>query len=109
MAARANIVIDQGADFETTITVTDENNQPVNLDGYVGYAQMRKYYTSSVAYNFDVSIAAANGEVTLTMSANTSNTINAGRYVYDCELEAVNGKRSRIVEGIVTVTPQVTR
>jgi len=32
----------------------------------------------------------------------------AGRYVYDVELDN-NGVISRIVEGIVTVTPQVTK
>jgi hypothetical protein len=109
MAAKANIVIDQGADFQTTIIITDDNEQIVDLSGFTGFAQMRKYYTSSTSYNFDVTIAAANGAVTIAMSANTSNNINSGRYVYDCELMAPNNKRSRIVEGIVTVTPQVTR
>ena len=45
----------------------------------------------------------------LSMSANTTNSIAAGRYVYDCELTDSNGIVSRLVEGIVTVTPGVTR
>jgi hypothetical protein len=32
-----------------------------------------------------------------------------GRYVYDVELTDTSNSISRIVEGIVTVTPQVTR
>jgi hypothetical protein len=43
------------------------------------------------------------------MSANVTNNIAAGRYVYDCELNDGNGTISRLVEGIVTVTPGVTR
>lgn len=110
MAIKANIVIDQGADFLTTIDMLDDNGAPVNLTGYPGSAQMRKHYSSSTAYNFNVSIASNTGVVTLTMSAAATANIAAGRYVYDCELrDTVSNTTSRIVEGIVTVTPNVTR
>lgn len=109
MAAKTNIVLDQGCDFQVTINVQNFNDVPVNLTGYTGYAQMRKHYTSSNAYSFGVTIVPQDGEVVLAMSANTTETIAAGRYVYDCELVSVTGIRTRIVEGFVTVTPQVTR
>ena len=109
MAIKANLIIDQGADYRTTINVTDSNDNPVNLLTYTGQSQIRKHYTSTTAYNFDVSANHANGAVILTMSSAVTSTIPAGRYVYDCELtDSVSGKISRIVEGIVTVTPQVT-
>ena len=34
MATYANIVIDQGADFEATISLEDENQDPFDLSGY---------------------------------------------------------------------------
>jgi hypothetical protein len=43
------------------------------------------------------------------MTANSSANVVAGRYVYDCELTDVNGAVTRLIEGIATVTPQVTR
>ena len=109
MAIKANLIIDQGADFQTTINVTDDDDNVIDLTGYSGTAQMRKHYTSVTFYSFTVTVYPLSGEVTLGLSANTTNSITPGRYVYDCELLDGNGKTSRLIEGIVTLTPQVTR
>ena len=109
MAIKANIVIDQGATYSTSIDVTDDAGEPVDLTGYTGAAQMRKHYTSSNSHAFTVSIANTSGVVTLSMNAAISGNITAGRYVYDCELTDSSNTVSRLVEGIVTITPQVTR
>lgn len=108
MASKANLIIDQGTTFSTTITVTDDDGNALDLSGYTGAAQIRKHYTSSNSVSFNVSISAATGEVTLSLTANATSNIVAGRYVYDCELTN-SGTVSRVLEGIVTVTPQVTR
>jgi DUF4097 and DUF4098 domain-containing protein YvlB len=109
MALKANIQIDQGTTYSTNIDVTDDNGDPVDLTGYSGAAQLRKHYTSTNAHSFTVAIANASGVVTLSMTANVTANIAAGRYVYDCELTDGDGTVSRLIEGIVTVTPQVTR
>lgn len=109
MAVRGNIVIDQGADYEVNLDVKSINDIPANLSGFTSSAQMRKYYTSSRFYSFDTSVAESNGVVTLSMTANTTNDIPYGRYVYDCEMISPEGKKTRIIEGIVTVKPQVTK
>ena len=109
MAIKTNIVIDQGSDYEVTVNVRDANNTPVTLTGYTGAAQMRKHYTSLTSYSFGVTVTANTGEVTLSMSSNVSNLISPGRYVYDCELTSSSNTKLRIVEGLVTITPQVTR
>lgn len=108
MASKANLVIDQGTSFTTTITVTDDDGNALDLTGYTGAAQIRKHYTSSNSVSFTVSITAATGEVTLALTANATANLAAGRYVYDCEL-TTGQTVSRIIEGIVTITPQVTR
>lgn len=110
MAKKANLVVDQGSTFTTTIDVTDEDGEIVDLTDYTGVAQLRKHYTSSNSVSFSVSITAAEGKVTLSMNAAQTANIVAGRYVYDVELTNTTANTvSRIVEGIVTVTPQVTR
>lgn len=109
MAIKANIVIDQGSTFQTTVNVTDVDENVVNLTGYSANAQMRKHYTSLTSYQFTTTISPALGVVTLAMTANTTNTIAPGRYMYDCELTDPNGAITRLIEGIVTVTPGVTR
>lgn len=109
MAIRGNIVIDQGSDYEFKVNVENLNNVPADLTGYTAEAQMRKYYTSSKSYNFEATVEANTGMVVLAMSANTSSRITPGRYLYDCELTSEEGVVTRLIEGIVTITPQVTK
>jgi hypothetical protein len=112
MAAKANIIIDQGTTFSTTVTVTSANGSPLNLAGYTTSAQLRKHYASANSTAFTASIAANSqtGVIDLQMPASVSQTLTAGRYVYDLEIySAGNTAVTRVVEGIVTVTPGVTR
>lgn len=109
MATKANLKIDQGADFATSITLTDDDGTVLNLTGYTGESHIRKYYTSTTHKSFTVSVGANTGVVELELDANTSNNMEFGRYVYDVELTASDGTVSRIMEGIVTITPGVTR
>ena len=109
MAAKAYPTIDQGADFIFTFELSDDNDEPIDLTGYTGVAVMRKHYSSLTGFDFDVDINESLGEVTLTMNAYTTSTITPGRYVYDCEVTDIDGKVSRIVEGIVTVTARVNK
>ena len=111
MAAKANIILEQGTSFETTVTIQDSDETALNLTGYTAASQLRKSYASANSTSFTVTITNANsGILTLAMPANTSQTLSAGRYVYDLEIYASsNTTVTRVVEGIVTVTPGVTR
>jgi hypothetical protein len=108
MATKVNLVIDQGTTFSTSITFNDENGNTINFSTYSGTAQMRKHFTSSNATSFAVSLT-SNGVVTLALTANQTGNLVAGRYVYDLEVTDSSNQISRLIEGIVTVTPNVTR
>jgi hypothetical protein len=110
MAVKANILIDQGADFSTVLYVSDKNDVAMDVTGYSFSAQARKHYTSNTSYSFTIAITdAESGEVTMSMGANTTANIAGGRYVYDCEMTDISNTITRLVEGIMTVKPQVTR
>lgn len=109
MTIKSNILVNQGATFTTTFIITDDNSDVIDLTGYTGNSQIRKHYSSNSYYTFTVSIAEANGEVTLSLTANQSANIEAGRYYYDCLLTSDSNVISRVVEGVVTVLPGVTR
>ena len=109
MATKANLLIDQGSTFSTTVTITDTNGNLLDLTGYTGAAQMRKSYTSTTAHNFSVAVGNNSGTITLSMSANTTANIAGGRYLYDVELIDTSNTVSRVFEGIVTVNPNITR
>lgn len=109
MATKANLLIDQGATFNTVITLTDNDGNPINITGYTGASQLRKHYTSTTAKSFTVTLGGANGTIALSMNAYNTSTIEGGRYMYDVELTSPAGEVSRVFEGIVTVNPNITR
>lgn len=110
MATVANIFIDQGADYSNIITVGASNGSALNLTGYTAASQIRKSYSSSTAYNFTASIfSASEGKVRLQLTAAASDLIPPGRYLYDLEITSPSGTKTRVVEGIVTVTPEITQ
>lgn len=111
MSTKANIVIDQGSTFAAELNLTDENGDILDLNGYTASSQMRKWYTSvNPTATFTTNINAVAGIITLSLTANATANITAGRYVYDVEIQETSSNEiSRVVEGIVTVTPNVTR
>ena len=109
MATKANIIIDQGTTFSTVINLTDDNGDPIDLTGYTGDSEMRKHYTSSNSQSFSISLGGTLGTVTLSLTSAQTANLTPGRYVYDVEVTSGSNVVSRIVEGIVTITPEVTR
>jgi hypothetical protein len=110
VAVKANILIDQGTDYSTTIYVSDDNDVAIDITGYSFAAKARKHYTSNTAYSFTLTITdAEEGEVTMSMNAVSTANIAGGRYVYDCEMTDTSNVVTRLVEGLLTIKPQVTR
>jgi hypothetical protein len=110
LAAYSEIVIEQNATFITKVNVEDVYNNPVNLTGYTAASQMRKSYYSSSFYTIQTEVTGtSNGEITLTMSAANTANLPIGRMVYDLIIDDGNSNVTRVVEGIVTVLPSVTR
>lgn len=109
MAIKANLTIDQGTDYSTSVNLTDADGNVVALSGYTANAQIRKTYSSSNSVSFSVALQEANGVIQLSLTdAQTANLV-AGRYVYDVIVTNQASITSRVVEGIVTITPRVTR
>ena len=110
MAGFAEINIEQGASFSTVITVNDSTGAFTNLTSYTAAAQLRKSYYSSTANNFTVTISnAANGEITMAMTAANTANLTPGRAVYDLLITSPTNVKTRVVEGIATILPSVTR
>lgn len=108
MATKLNLVIDQGTTYSnSSIIAYDSSNTAINLSTYTVASKIRKHYTSTNAVSFTAT-GNSTGYVTLSLNANTSANLVAGRYVYDVEVTSNTGIVTRIKEGIVTVTPQAT-
>jgi hypothetical protein len=110
MAGYAELTLEQGANFTTTVTVNGSDGSPTNLTSYTAAAQLRKSYYSTTANNFTVTVSnAANGELTMAMSAANTANLTPGRAVYDLLITSPTNVKTRVVEGIVTILPSVTR
>lgn len=112
MAITTNLTIDQGADFEAVIKLYSTNTEPLNLTNYGATGQIRRGYDSTTASGtFAITMPTpSNGELVLSLSATSSAELKYGRYVYDVLItNSSTGIKTRAVEGIVTVTPRVTR
>ena len=108
MATKANITIDQGSTFNTTVNLTDDAGNALDLSGYSANSQIRRWYTSNTpAATFTVSVS--NGVIDLSLTANATANLVYGRYVYDIKLTDPANTVTRVIEGLVTVTPGVTR
>ena len=111
-AGYSELFLEQGASFNTSITLDDVAGEAFNLMSYTATSQMRKsYYSSNAAATFTVSTGTDPSLGTITMSLNAANTANIypGRYVYDVYVTNNVGSRIRVLEGIINVTPQVTK
>ena len=110
-AAYSNLYLEQGTTFTTTITLDDVYGETYNLVGYTASSQMRKsYYSSNATATFDTMVNVGQGSVTLSLDSDVTANIAAGRYVYDAIIVDTNTNvTTRILEGIIEVSPRVTR
>lgn len=108
MATINNLVIDQGTTFSFTFSLTNADGSDKDLSDYTVAAQIRKSYYTSSKVDFTTSTVDGIGEITISLTAAQTSELKAGRYVYDIEIES-SAETVRVLEGIVTVTPEVTR
>ena len=108
MAIKANIYIEQGATYTSTINLSDIYGTPLLLSGYSAASQIKRTYTSINTISFSTSINAVSSQLTLSLTANQTSNMYPGRYVYDVQLIDTENNVTRFIEGIATVTPGVT-
>ena len=112
MAAIANLRVEQGATFSSDVTVKDSDGNAFDLTGYSASGSLAKGYSSSFydRTSFTCTIATpSTGVITLDLTADQTNALEEGRYVYDVEITASDSTITRPIQGIVTVRPNVTR
>ncbi|WHT21008.1 hypothetical protein N8J89_08055 [Crossiella sp. CA-258035] len=105
---RYDITIPQGTTWTVSIPVLAPNGTPQNLTGWNAAGQVRAFHESpEVLHNISINLEGSN--VVLTVLPTTSSAWAWRNGVYDVELTSPDSKVIRLVEGHVTVTPEVTR
>ena len=111
MANQVELYCDQGTDFSYQLDLSNDDGTALDVNGYTFTSSIRKsYYSSGVTANLTVTVlSAANGNVQLSMNSATTANIKAGRYLYDVKMVSSANVTSRIIEGIITIYPQITK
>jgi hypothetical protein len=111
MATISNLFLDQDADFTTTVTINDSAGSALDLTSYTALAMIRKTYQSTTATTFTSTFVSprTTGQITISLTDTQTAALEAGRYVYDMVITDSSGNKTRVVEGIATVNPSVSR
>ena len=101
-----NLYIEQGSTYNNTIVIDGVGDLLGN-----SASQIRKtYYSTNTTAAFVTSVDKPNNTITLHLNANVTSNIIPGRYVYDTIInDSANNTITRVMEGIVDVSPSVTR
>lgn len=101
------LTVKQGATFSHEVELLDDEGAALDMTGVTPRGQIRKHYASNTKVDF-VCTNASN-ILTLSLTANTTAAMTAGRYNYDVELAESNGTVRNALSGIFVVQPEVTR
>ncbi|WP_396180133.1 hypothetical protein [Flavobacterium sp.] len=114
-AATYNFEIEQGATLARPIVWKDGNGVPVNLTGYSAKMQVRQNTSSQEVLlelstaNGKITITPLTGTITLIFGAATTAAITWKRGKYDLELTSGDGTVTRLIEGDINVSREITR
>ena len=123
-----NLIMNQGEDFTYGTQIYAYSNTSVPLGENIGItsndsanAQMRKsYYHTNATATFNVYLDTSENNLWLHLDSANTAAITPGRYVYDVEFYDNDGdpitaapwagsRRFRVLEGLITVTPEVSK
>lgn len=110
MSGYVELYIDQGTDYNVTLVVQDDiTNRYQNLDNYIITSQLKRSLLSqNTSGEFECSVSdEANGEIALSMTGSDTSNLHIGTHMFDVRIN-VGGTISRLIEGIVIVTPGIT-
>ena len=106
-ATYINLYLEQGSTYNNTINLGDS----YILSGVANSQIRTSYYTANVTAYLDVALDSTNNTVQLTAPSEVTSTISGSQnYVYDVIVnDSANNTTTRILEGVVYVSPSVTR
>jgi hypothetical protein len=113
MAGSYNFTIEQGATFNLLMTWRIDN-VPVNLTGYTARLQARIDVDEtdtilSLTTGAGITLGGAAGTITLDQTATQTALLPKGEYVYDLELQTSGGIVTRLLQGELNISAEVTR
>lgn len=110
-----SFTIYQGATFSRVLTWKDEAGTLINLTGFTARMHIRTSKDAAAPFvtltteNGGITLGGALGTITLAIAAAATAILSEESGVYDLELVSGTGVVTRLLEGAVTVSKEVTR
>lgn len=119
-AGSLDITVEQGATYSLSLTFLDSDSAPVNVSTWEFRGQIRSAYDDSdiiAAFTFTAGSASNIVVVSLTDTVTSAIPVDASsgpkkknkKYAYDIEAEKPDGSVVRVVQGVASVSPEVTK
>ena len=103
-----NFVLDQGCTFSKVVTAKDSAGANVTISSGTAAGKMRQsFHSSNNVHAFTAAVEGSN--VTISLTSTQTTAISDGNYIYDVEYTQSGGDIERVVEGIITVSPEATK
>jgi hypothetical protein len=115
MAQNYSFVIDQGADWYLNIEYKDSAGAAINLTGYTAAMQFRLTVSSATSaltltQAAGITITGATGNLAIRATAAQTGALeDSAKYDYDLEITSPAGVVTRLIQGVASVSSQVTR
>lgn len=113
--AHYDFSIPQGTDLSVPFRLKDGEGTPIRLEGFSVRMQLRRFVSAEDVIdklstdNGRISVDVEEGMFTLSFPNEVTKSLPSGQLVYDIELVSPDGHVTRIVEGRIRVTAEVTR
>jgi hypothetical protein len=119
-AAKRDLYIEQGATFQLSFVWydgdTNEPGSPVDLTGAQGRMQIRKSQQAPAlldAVSFgptpQILMGGDTGKITITLTPIDTNQLTTKTAMYDFEVEFLDGRVYRLLEGKANISPNITQ
>lgn len=113
-AGQYDIYIEQGATYQLNCTYKDSSGSVIDLTGYTARMQIREKKSSTtklldISTSDYITLGGVAGTVVVEVPAATTAAMDFSRGVYDLELESSGGIVTRLLEGAVEFSKEVTR
>ena len=117
-ATNLYLTIEQGATFRHSLALkagAGSTAPALNLTGYSARMQLRADYAATdvllelTSANSRIIITPLAGMLELSISAADTGLLEFSKAIYDLEIESASGEVTRIVQGVVTLSKEVTR
>lgn len=114
IASAYETIIDQGADWYINFVCLDPDDVPIDFTGATAALQLRSLPDDAISVltltteNGGITITPLEGLIAVHATAEQTEAIITGIYYYDVEVY-VSSTTTRIIQGQITVSAQVTR